>query len=280
MNIHKLLFGFISTILFISLNAINGQTKTSSKLLPSWMYHERFYELNTLPWKSVFQDSCIKDWQANWSKDGLLATISNGPEGMTVSAGPKFNNDDSNMVLWTKKSFKGDLKIEYDFTRIDTINHFVNIIYIQATGSDKKPYCYNIHEWKSLRQVPSMDLYYEHMNTYHISYAVSGANEPNGVEEYLRGRRYIPERGLGLQGTAMKPEYHNTGTFTPGVTYRITIIKKGKELFMQVRNKKTDRIFYFNADQYDAITEGWIGLRQMRQRISRYANFKVSELAY
>ena len=38
---------------------------------------------------------------------------------MTLTAGPEFRNDAHHMVLWTKDSFEGDLRIEYASTRLD-----------------------------------------------------------------------------------------------------------------------------------------------------------------
>ncbi|MCB9247654.1 MAG: hypothetical protein H6613_03530 [Ignavibacteriales bacterium] len=57
---------------------------------------------------------------------------------MDYFAGNEAHNDTCHTVLWTKQSFSGDVKIEYDYTRIDTSNIGVNIIYILATGSGKR----------------------------------------------------------------------------------------------------------------------------------------------
>ena len=59
---------------------------------------------------------------------------------MTLTAGPEFKNDAHHMVLWTKDTFQGDLKIEYEYSRIDEATNCVNILYIQATGSGDSPY--------------------------------------------------------------------------------------------------------------------------------------------
>ena len=68
---------------------------------------------------NVLSDPCRKDWKAKWFLDGEIGTVTNCPEGMTLKAGPEFKNDAHHMVLWTKDSFEGDLKIEYDYTRLD-----------------------------------------------------------------------------------------------------------------------------------------------------------------
>lgn len=37
---------------------------------------------------------------------------------MTLTAGPEFKNDAHQIVLWTRDSFEGDVKIEYDYLYI------------------------------------------------------------------------------------------------------------------------------------------------------------------
>jgi hypothetical protein len=51
-------------------------------------------------------------------------------------------------VLWTKRSFAGDVRIEYDFTRLDTaLEHTsVCILYIQATGVGNGEFARDIFE--------------------------------------------------------------------------------------------------------------------------------------
>ena len=62
-------------------------------------------------WAEAFSDSCTKDWKAKWFLDGEVGSVTNSPEGMTLTAGPEFKNDAHHMVLWIKYSFEGDLKI-------------------------------------------------------------------------------------------------------------------------------------------------------------------------
>nr|MCU0750285.1 hypothetical protein [Akkermansiaceae bacterium] len=155
-------------------------------------------------WKEVFSDLCTGDWQKQWFLDGGVGTVTTGPEGMTLTAGPEFGNDAHHMVLWTKQSFEGDLKIEYDYTRTDKETRCVNILYIQATGIGKGPYARDISRWNELRKVPAMATYFNHMHAYHISYAAFPNSGENRVS-YLRARRYLPE-GDGLKGTEMAPD--------------------------------------------------------------------------
>ena len=234
-----------------------------------------FDAANSDQWQSLFFDSGSGDWKELWFLDGEVGQVATGPEGMELTAGPEFLNDAHHMVLWTQKSFQGDLKIEYDYTRLDDETRCVNILYIQATGSGETPYVKDIAEWKELRRVPAMRMYFDHMNTYHISYAAFPNDED--TTSYIRGRRYMPEEG-GLKGTALEPDYYLEDLFKPGVPHQITVIKQDRDLFMRVKNP--DQVAYFHMKNPDlpAIIEGRIGLRHMFTRSARYRNFRVSVL--
>jgi hypothetical protein len=82
-------------------------------------------------WRATFHDPCTADWQAQWFPDGQRATVKNTPRGMELTAGPEFKNDAHHMVLWTKRAFAGDLKIDYEYTRLDAETRCVNILYVQ-----------------------------------------------------------------------------------------------------------------------------------------------------
>ena len=202
-------------------------------------YYGEFQKLASKDMKLVFEDSFKKDWQKQWFKDGDIAKAVHRNGGLEVYAGDEAYNDAHHTVLWTKKEFEGNIMIEYDFT---------------------------------LRKVPAMSTYFRNMNTYHISYAVTGVPSEN-KDEYIRGRRYMP--GNNLNGTNLKPEYYNTGLFKIGVTYHIKVIKYGDQLYMNVTGDGKNETFYFDGSSAPAITKGRIGLRQMFTRNSRYANFKV-----
>ena len=222
-------------------------------------------------WTEVLSDPCTEDWKEKWFLDGEVGTVTNSPEGMTLTAGPEFRNDAHHMVLWTKDSFEGDLKIEYEYTRLDKAPNCVTILYIQATGSGNVPYAKDITKWNALRKVPAMNMYFDHMNTYHISYAAN----PGTEDAYVRGRRYMPQR-QGLKGTELKPDYSTPELFATGVKHRITVIKRDRDLHVRVENP--DLVVYCHMTNPDlpVITEGRIGLRHMFTRSARYANFRVS----
>lgn len=225
-------------------------------------------------WQAVLTDSCTGDWTEKWFLDGKVGTVTNGPHGMELRAGPEYKNDAHHTVLWTQKTFEGDLRIEYEFTRLDTSTNGVCILYIEATGSGENPYVKDITAWNELRRVPSMDMYFAHMNAYHISYATPIIKESNFIS-YIRGRRYMPA-GKTLKGTALEPDYDVTGLFETGVLHQITVIKKDRDLFMKITNAAQTKYFHMTNDTLPIVTEGRIGLRQMYTRSAIYRDFKVS----
>jgi len=226
-------------------------------------------------WEPAFTDACTGNWTNQWFLDGEIGTVETGENGMTLTAGPEFKNDAHHMVLWTKESFEGDLKIEYDYVRQDGENRCVNIIYIQATGSGEKGFEKDISQWSDRRTVPSMRTYFNHMHAYHISYAAFG-NDGKSKTSYIRGRRYMPPQGL--RGTELKPESVSESLFATGVKHHITIIKKDREIHMRIENQDGVVYCYMANEKLPVITEGRIGLRHMYTRSATYKNFMVSTL--
>lgn len=206
--------------------------------------------------------------------DGEVGTVKTGPDGMTLTAGPEFKNDAHHMVLWTKESFKGDLKIAFDYTRLDHENRCVTILYIQATGSGDGPYAKDIAEWNALRKVPSMKTYFNNMNLYHISYAAF-VNDGKATRSYIRGRRYMPHK-TGLKGTDMDPDYYFDHLFATGVKHHLTVIKQDRDLFMKIENPDGVTYCRLSNPSLPIITEGRVGLRHMFTRSARYKNIRIS----
>lgn len=253
-------------ILFVQLSFAVGQDNS---------VHQRFLELMNADWQDHFSDPMTIDWKKNWFLDGEQASISHTESGMDYWAGPTAWDDASHAVLWTKESFSGDLLIEFNYTRLDTTIRFVNIIFIQATGSGNDGFDHDITQWNDYRRVPTMAHYFRNMHTYHISYAAFGTRNNDPEEDYVRARRYMPSIG-GLRGTGLEPDYSKTGLFDTGIPHRITIIKKDDELFMHVANNEQKRLFYWKNDQLPPIIEGRIGLRHMYTRGATYSDFRVS----
>jgi hypothetical protein len=232
-----------------------------------------FDRLLKADWREVFHDPCTKDWRELWFLDGRQATVKNTPRGMELSAGPEFRNDAHHMVLWTKRDFAGDLRIEYEYTRLDAETRCVNILYLQATGSGAGPHTKDIADWSELRTVPAMRMYFNHMHTYHISYAAY-PNAEDSKEDYIRARRYMPEAD-GLRGTDLEPDYFRTGLFKTGVPHQIAVVKRGQELFMHIRNDEKQMLCHWKNQSFPPILAGRIGLRHMYTRSARYRDFRI-----
>jgi len=230
-------------------------------------------------WTAAVTDPGTGDWQEHWFLDGLKARVITGDDGMTFHSGPVPDEDASHAVLWTKQAFEGDVKIEYDYTRLDQSGRGVCIIYLLATGSGVDPYAHDITEWSKLREVPGMGKYFRHMNLLHISYAAATYDretlEPTD-NDYVRARRYLPEREHGLKGTNLEPDYHGTGLVRTGVPHRITVVKSGDWLFMEAKNAEQRHLFAWKTDVLPPVTEGRIGFRQMFTRSARDADITIS----
>ncbi|MEL7121295.1 MAG: DUF1961 family protein [Bacteroidota bacterium] len=219
----------------------------------------------------LFEDKGTKNWTQKWFLDGEEARVDNVPLGMYLAAGPKPGNDTSHTVLWTQQRFEGNILIEYDYTRVDTVSRYVNILYFHATGKGGKEYPEDISLWNDKRKVPTMSIYFRNMNAYHISYAVGGAND------YIRLRRYQPDLKK-LRGSDILPDNFNTGLFKPFFTYHIRVIRLGNQIEMQIQNKSdaSDQLICrWDASKVEACNEGRIGLRHMYTRSAIYKDFKV-----
>lgn len=236
-----------------------------------------FAEAESLPWTVAFEDDLTGGFGADWLVDGRLATFTSTPAGTEVACAPLVGNDSAHTVLWARERFTGPIKVEWSFTRLDdSPAESVCIVYLHATGSGEGPYTADITAWAERRRVPAMKAYFDRMNAYHISYAVTSPGTEGG--DYVRARRYLPLAGRGLAGTALSPEYDHVGWFRRGVTYRMTVILYEGTLYMQATNGDDRRLFWFDTTTAPPLDEGYVGLRQMFARESRYADFRVSVL--
>jgi len=237
-----------------------------------------FESLQNLQWKETFSDDFKKPWKNNWFLDGQKGRLKHSKNGLQYKAGTTPASDADHAVLWTKQSFEGDLRIEFDFVKQDTATRFVNIIYLFAEGSGVGAYNKDISKWSNLRTVPAMKSYYEHMNAYHISFAAFENDNINPAADYIRARRYLPERGKGLNGTELNPDYFRTGLFAAGVLHHISIIRRGDDIFMKIKQSGKEQICHWKTNEFPALNSGRIGLRLMGSRVSEFGNFKVFSL--
>lgn len=231
-----------------------------------------FKSVNGLEWKEVVNDQGTDCWKDQWFLDGETARVFNSEKGMEFYAGARYGEDIDHGVLWTKEVFSGDIKITYDYCRLDNASKCVNILYLLATGAGEEPYTKDIYEWADLRKVPSMITYINHMNTYHISYAAFGMDDS---EVYIRARQY---RSGEFEGTSMSPDYDPETLFAPMVPHKITAIIRGGQMYFHIQNEETEKICKWTLDEGNLLREGRIGLRQMFTRNARYSNLRISEL--
>ena len=238
---------------------------------------DAFEAVQNAPWKEVMADSGSGSWEENWFIDGHKATLENSPNGLFYAAGPIAGDHASHAVLWTRQSFEGDLKLEFDYTRMDTIDHYVNIVYLYATGAGPAPYVEDISEWSDLRQIPFMRMYYDHMNLLHISFAAFD-NNPEATKEsaYIRARRYPRSLFGSFSKMEIEPDYAALGLFEPGAPHHVTVIKRGNELMMKVKNPDEERFYRWQLNETRNLNDGRIGLRHMNQRAAIYKNITVS----
>jgi hypothetical protein len=229
---------------------------------------QSFQKLEQREWREVFSDSCTGDWMKNWFLDGDQAVVSAGENGMTIDATGGY------AVLWTQQSFEDDVRIEYDFQRLDSHNKGVNILYIQAVGDGEDGHDKDITRWSQERADAAMSDYYNNMHTYHISYAAYGWTDG---KEYVRGRRYMPLAGKGLKGTELAGSYEDTGLFDePGPWIHVTVIKTPRDLLVRFVHPEKTLVCHFKNEDKPPIDGGRIGLRLMPRRKSLIKNFRVS----
>jgi len=167
--------------------------------------------------------------------------------------------------------------IEYDYTRTDTTTRCVNILYFHATGKGDPAYPTNIALWNEKRPVPHMRTYFNNMKTYHISYAAFSAKEYSGTNDYIRLRRYNPDK-QGLGGTDIPGDKFKTGLFKPFETYHIKVVKYGSQIEMHIRHQADTSealVCKWDVSAFPVYESGRIGLRHMYTRSARYKNIQV-----
>lgn len=231
-------------------------------------------------WKLVFSDPMTGKWQKNWFLDGEVVEVNNNKDGLTIWGGPEILNDAHHGVLWTKKEFTGDIRIEYDYTRLDTMLNLtaVTILYVHAQGDEAPGNPADITKWSDERKIPAMKTYFNRMNSYHISYAAAEPSKDKKTSvDYIRARRYNPALKSGLKGTDFSAEYLNNNLFKVGVKYHISFILDGDKIYFIVKGDGKEVVCAFDRTEHPGLEKGRIGLRHMYTRGARYENFKVYE---
>ncbi|MFW6155591.1 MAG: heparinase II/III family protein, partial [Planctomycetota bacterium] len=243
-----------------------------------------FDEVAALSWEEKFTEPGDEDWAKRWHLDGTKATIETDGAGFTFAAGPKAGADTHHAVLWTRKSFAGDVRISYDYTRLDEAEHYVTILYIQATGKANGQYPRDILKWADARRVPTMSKYFQNMDLLHISYAAMATPQmlARGADDriYIRTRRYPIPAGGRFDDIVVPPDYYDQDLWQTGRKHHVDVIKRGPYLMMKVTPEGGEpRIMRWDTSGWPPIAEGRIGLRHMCTRSARYENFTVQTLA-
>jgi hypothetical protein len=236
------------------------------------------------PTKVLFEDSMAADWQENWFLDGKKATVEHREGGLFFAGGTVTKAQDPegyhahHAVLWTKQVFEGDLRISYQMTPVDQPIYGNILLYIHAQGIGTPPYVEDIHEWRALREVPDMSIYFTYMNLLSLSF-----------RDELRCRRYpwrneklewYPNRGL-IEPMVDSPP------MIPGKTYEVLVESVGDSLRLRVVDQESGKPLAehtWDTSRIDAaiqprrLQKGRIGIRHMSTKQSIYRNFKVERL--
>ena len=240
--------------------------------------------------------STTRPWQEDWFVDGRHATVEYRNDDddddasllLYFAAGTVTKQQDPehyqehHAVLWTRQVFDGNVRVSFDMTRLDTSDYGTVLFYIQAQGiGTVAPYERDIYAWRDLRQVSSMDKYYNTMNLLSIS-----------LRENIRCKRYPwnnVETGQPNPNILLPPmvDYE---TIVPHQSYHVVLEKRNPYLTLRLyRNddKTTSEktcLVDTTWDQRDCpelqpwIETGRIGIRHMSTRQHLYRNFQVTQL--
>jgi hypothetical protein len=233
--------------------------------------------------KVIFEDSMEADWEKNWFLDGKKATLEHREGGLFFAGGTVTKQDDPeeyhahHAVLWTRQVFEGDLRISYQVKPIG--EHRGNaLLYIHAQGIGRPPYVEDISEWRHLREIPDMSIYFTHMNLLSLSF-----------RDELRCRRYpwrnenlewFPNRGL-VEPMVDCPPLISEKTYqvlveSIGDTLRLRLVDQENGSPLADHTWDTSRID--DGIEPRRLHNGRIGIRQMSTTKFIYWNFKVESL--
>lgn len=239
------------------------------------MNKNQFDQINQLNWRLVQSDKTSASWSDNWFLDGLKATvISHCPTSLELYSGDEKFVDENHSVLWSKKEFDKDIKITFDYTKLDDEKNSVCILYLFAQGEGSTIYQKDITKWSELRQIPAMKLYFQHMNLYHISFSAYD-NEDESIR-YVRARQY--EAKPLLEGTEILPDYDPQDFFKKDTLIHIEAIKKENQLYFKATSPDSSILCHWELNNTNLLSFGRIGIRQMAGRKGRFSNIEIYEI--
>ena len=239
------------------------------------MNENLFTQLNQLNWTLVQSDKTSTAWSDNWLLDGLKAKVfSTCPTSLDLYSGDAKFIDENHCVLWTKKEFDRDIKITFDYTKLDDEKNSVCILYLFAQGEGSITFPKDINKWAELRQIPAMKLYFQHMNLYHISFSAYD-NEDESIS-YIRARQY--ESKPFLNGTDILPDYDPQDFFKKDTLIHIEAIKKETQLYFKATSPDSSILCHWELNNTNLLSFGRIGIRQMAGRKGRFSNIEIYEI--
>jgi hypothetical protein len=234
----------------------------------------------------LFEDTMTREWEQNWFLDGKRATLEHREGGLAflTTASQVDKNvdraafDAQHAVLWTRQEFEGDVRITYTYTPLPGCT-WQKLIYVQAQGIGEEPYVRDIHAWRDLRQVASMDKYFTYMDLIALS-----------VRDEIRCRRYPwsdVTRKLQLESEFL-PRGESKG-MEIGQELHVSVEKRMHSIKLRVVEMKTGEVAVDHAwDLTDekvlrnrtvkVISKGRIGIRLMGGHKILMRDFKVERL--
>jgi hypothetical protein len=244
--------------------------------------------MNTPYSLALFEDPMTASWEQNWFVDGENAVLEHTGDGLrfhTPSSGVSREDkntyrdkfDAQHAVLWTRQEFEGDLRITYEWQPIHT--DWANLIYLQAQGIGTGPYEKDIHTWRDLRRVSSMDLYFNTMTLLSLS-----------LRGEIRCKRYPwndIDRDLSYEDTLVEPMADHPG-LPDGHTYQMLIEKRYTSCRLVITDTGSgSTIIDFTWDlshpsperKTPFFSKGRIGFRQMGGNDVIFRNLTVSRLS-
>jgi len=262
------LVGLMAVVFYSNTAQGHGVHKEYHQLIVPMGITERFIDSGTGKW----QDNWFLDSPKSWFSGAPKAKVTNDKEGMTIDTAK------GGGVLWTKASYDRPIRIEYDFKRLDENDLGANIILIGATGDGEEGFDEDITQWSKKRKDAKLEDYYNNMHAYHMSYAAYDEAVGKAKTDTIRGRRYLPTKGKGLEGTELDDTHTNTGLFDDHQWVHVTITKFGYVMWVEFRHPKQRLICKLENRWLAPIKKGRIGLFLSPKRKSQFKNFKISTM--
>jgi hypothetical protein len=228
-------------------------------------------------WTVVFRDDGRAQWQQLFKLVGPPCNvITRIGASLRVKSCPTTTAGNQTAMIWPKRSVAGGIKAEFDFTQLTAVpvpGGSMSGLMLLASGDGSAGYPTDVTAWGAQCCATPLTAigYAHHMRGLQLNFAYR--NDP-------RGNSTIRLRGL--KGAA--GDYEELGEsaalfpFTNGRAYHITAVRAGSRLTVTARDtvNGTTRSFTITHPYIGALGSGWIGVRQMQARESKFANFKVS----